>query len=82
MYFLAFAVAPKLGPDGPAVLEAARRAFVDGWRLSMWIAAAIALAAAAFTGIWIPRLRPVTPAAADTDTDGVAVEAFELVSGS
>jgi MFS family permease len=53
----AFAVAPTLGDQGPAVLEAARRAFVDGWKLSMWIAAAIALTAAAFTAAWIPRRR-------------------------
>lgn len=51
----AFTVAPTLGANGPAVLESARRAFVDGWQLSLWIAAAIAIAAAAFTGVWIPR---------------------------
>ncbi len=51
----AFATAPKLGAQGPAVLESARRAFVDGWKLSMWIAAAMAIAAAAFTAVWIPR---------------------------
>jgi HAMP domain-containing protein len=37
------------------VLESARRAFVDGWQLSLWIAATIAVAAAAFTAVWIPR---------------------------
>jgi EmrB/QacA subfamily drug resistance transporter len=53
----ALAVAPTLGPDGPAVLETARRAFVDGWQLSMWIGAVLAIAAAAFTVTWIPRHR-------------------------
>jgi EmrB/QacA subfamily drug resistance transporter len=53
----AFAVAPKLGAQGPAVLESARRAFVDGWKLSMWIAAVLAIATAAFTAAWIPRRR-------------------------
>ncbi len=51
----AFTVAPTLGANGPAVLESARRAFVDGWQLSLWIAAATAVAAAAFTGVWISR---------------------------
>lgn len=51
----AFTVAPTLGANGPDLLESARRAFVDGWQLSLWIAAAIAVAAAAFTGVWIPR---------------------------
>ena len=53
----AFAVAPKLGAQGPAVLESARRAFVDGWKLSMWIAAVLAIATAALTAMWLPRRR-------------------------
>jgi Na+/melibiose symporter-like transporter len=53
----AFAVAPKLGAQGPAVLESARRAFVDGWKLSMWIGAVLAIAAAVLTSAWIPRHR-------------------------
>jgi Na+/melibiose symporter-like transporter len=61
----AFAVAPTLGANGPAVLESARRAFVDGWQLSMWIAAVVAVAAATFTGVWIPRHRPIELDAGD-----------------
>ncbi len=53
----ALAVSPRLGAQGPAVLESARRAFVDGWKLSMWIAAVLAIAAAAFTAVWLPRRR-------------------------
>jgi EmrB/QacA subfamily drug resistance transporter len=50
----AFAIAPRLGDQGPAVLDAARHAFVDGWRLSMWVAAALLLITAAFSAVWIP----------------------------
>lgn len=64
----AFAVAPTLGANGPAVLESARRAFVDGWQLSMWIAAVVAVAAATFTGAWIPRHRPTELDAGDLVT--------------
>lgn len=49
----ALAVAPQLGPDGEAVIEAARTAFVDGWVQSMWVGAvmaAIALAYVIFRG--------------------------------
>ncbi len=65
----AFATAPRLGARGPAVLDAARHAFVDGWRLSMWVAAGLLLAAAAFSAIWIPRR--------DADADTVEVFATD-----
>lgn len=38
----AFGAAADLGPDAPAVLQAARHALVDGWQLSMWFGAALA----------------------------------------
>ncbi len=41
----ALAVAPQLGDQAGAVVAAARQAFVDGWHRSMWIAAAVAVAA-------------------------------------
>lgn len=53
----AYALAPSLGAQGPAVLESARTAFVDGWKLSMWISAALAIATASITATWIPRHR-------------------------
>jgi EmrB/QacA subfamily drug resistance transporter len=71
----AFAIAPKLGAQGPNVLEAARRAFVDGWKLSMWIAAALAIAAAAFTAIWIPRHQPL-----ELRDDDIIIGQLELVA--
>ena len=44
----AFAVAPQLGDRAPAVLFAARTAFVDGWHTSMWLAAAMGAVAFLF----------------------------------
>ena len=74
----AFAVAPSLGENGPAVLESARRAFVDGWQLSMWIAAALAVAAAAFTAVWIPRHRPSEVESDDLLVGDLAVSGIGL----
>jgi EmrB/QacA subfamily drug resistance transporter len=51
----AFAAAPRLGDRAPVVLDGARHAFVHGWQLSMWVAAGLLLAAAAFSAVWIPR---------------------------
>jgi Na+/melibiose symporter-like transporter len=53
----AYALAPSLGAQGPAVLASARTAFVDGWKLSMWISAALAIVTASITAVWIPRHR-------------------------
>jgi EmrB/QacA subfamily drug resistance transporter len=71
----AFAVAPKLGAQGPAVLESARRAFVDGWKLSMWIAAVLAIATAVFTAAWLPRHRRAEAVADEL----LLADEFELV---
>ncbi len=51
----ALAVASQAGPSGEALLAVARDAFVDGWARSMWISAALAVAAAAFALVWLPR---------------------------
>ena len=51
----AFATAPRLGDSAPAVLNAARDAFVDGWRVSMWFGAALAAAAFLYVAVHGPR---------------------------
>lgn len=52
----AFAAAGDLGGDGPAILDAARDALVDGWRLSMWFG--VALAGVAFVYLVVRGPRP------------------------
>ncbi|MET0728600.1 MAG: MFS transporter, partial [Acidimicrobiales bacterium] len=51
----AFAVAPQLGSAGPGILDAARDALVDGWRLSMWFGVALAATALLFLVIRGPK---------------------------
>jgi MFS family permease len=51
----AFAAAPALGPDAPAVLEAAKAALVDGWQLSMWFGAGISAVALVYVLLRGPR---------------------------
>jgi EmrB/QacA subfamily drug resistance transporter len=51
----AFAAAPALGPDAPAVLAAAKDALVDGWQLSMWFGVAVAAVALAYLVVRGPR---------------------------
>lgn len=50
----AHALAPQLGPAGPAVVAAADAAFVDALRTTMLILAAVVLAAAAAVIRWLP----------------------------
>jgi EmrB/QacA subfamily drug resistance transporter len=45
----ALAVAGQLGPEGSALLEASRNAWIEGMRPTMWLAAAIALTTAGYT---------------------------------
>lgn len=61
----AVAVSSQLGPQGAAVLEAARVAFVDAWVVSMWLSAGIALAAALFALVWTPSRRDELAARGD-----------------
>ena len=61
----AFATAPRLGDSAPAVLDAARDAFVDGWRVSMWFGAALAAAAFLFVVVRGPRSGPGARGAGD-----------------
>ncbi|MCU1503422.1 MAG: putative drug resistance transporter [Ilumatobacteraceae bacterium] len=41
----ALAVAARAGDQGPAIVDAAKHAFVDGWTQSMWLGVAMAAAA-------------------------------------
>lgn len=60
----AMVVASKMGPAGQPVMAAARNAFVDGWALSLWVAAGVAAAAAVIAAI-------LTPGRADEVADDV-----------
>lgn len=51
----AFGAADDLGASAPSVLEAARDALVDGWRLSMWVGAAIATGVLVYLLVRGPR---------------------------
>lgn len=51
----ALAVSAQLGPDGAAVADAAREAFVDGWRGSLWMAVGIAAVTLLFIVVRGPR---------------------------
>src|SRR5215207_1449641 len=59
----AFGAAGDLGADAPRVLDAARDALVDGWRLSMWFG--VALAAGAFLFLVFRGPRPAVQAQED-----------------
>ena len=54
----AFGAAQDLGPSAPRVLDAARDALVDGWRLSMWFGVALAAAALVFVRGPRPTVAP------------------------
>lgn len=53
----ALATAPRLGPDAPSVIEAAREAFLDGWRTSMWVGVGMAAVALAYLALFGPARR-------------------------
>jgi MFS family permease len=74
----AFAAAGELGGGGPTILDAARDALVDGWRLSMWFG--VALAAVAFVFLVVRGPRPADVLAEDAlDRD---MSALEPVAGA
>lgn len=50
----AVAVAGSMGADGAPLLDAARSAFLDGWALSMWVSAGLALGVALLAAVWTP----------------------------
>ena len=70
----AVVVAGQLGPQGEGLMAAARSAFVDGWTASMWLSAGLALAAAAFAFVWLPRHAPAEAATTAT-AEGSTTEA-------
>jgi EmrB/QacA subfamily drug resistance transporter len=74
----AFAAAGDLGSSGPTVLDAARDALVDGWRLSMWFG--VALATVAFVYLVVRGPRPADEVAEDVLDDGV--RSLEPVAGA
>ncbi len=62
----AFAASNDLGPSAPTVLDAARDALVDGWRLSMWFGVALAAVAFAFLTVRGRRPNPARELVVDT----------------
>jgi hypothetical protein len=78
----AFAVAPSLGEQGPAVMSAARNAFIDGWQVSMWVGFGLAIVTAAAIVAWIPRHRPATDDVPTIESvDGFEVGELALSAG-
>jgi hypothetical protein len=75
----AFGAAADLGASAPVVLQAARDALVDGWRLSMWVG--VGIAAVAFLYLVVRGPRPADLAAEDA-LDEDLVELLEPVGGS
>jgi EmrB/QacA subfamily drug resistance transporter len=63
----AFVAASHAGDQGPAIIEAAQHAFVDGWVQSMWIGVALSAVALAYLIIRGPagRAAPVADEAAE-----------------
>jgi EmrB/QacA subfamily drug resistance transporter len=51
----ALAAGPKLGADGPAILDAAREALVEGWKHSMWFGVGLAAVGLVFLIVRMPR---------------------------
>jgi Na+/melibiose symporter-like transporter len=69
----AFAVAPQLGDRAPVVLAGARDAFVNGWQLSMWVAAAMLFATAVFSAVWVPGRAEVLDLEGELDRSELAL---------
>ena len=61
----AFVAAGELGADGPALIQAAQTAFLDGWDGAMWLAAVVAAVAAVAAGALIPGGRPASSPVVD-----------------
>ena len=76
----AVAVASAMGPEGARVMDAARSAFLDGWALSMWVSAALALGVAVLAAFWTPSGKSVA-AAAEADARDAVDETLSPVVG-
>jgi predicted MFS family arabinose efflux permease len=63
----AFAARGELGSSAPSVIDAARGALVDGWRLSMWVGVALAVVAFVYLVAWGPRRADLGEAASADD---------------
>ena len=68
----AFRAAGDLGASAPAVLDAARDALVDGWRLAMWFG--VVIAGVAFVYLLVRGPRPADLAAEDALSEDLALE--------
>jgi EmrB/QacA subfamily drug resistance transporter len=65
------------GPAREALLAAAREAYIDGVRLALWVAAAVALAGALYAAVTLPGRttdRPPDPDTRAVDPTGTAFE--------
>ncbi len=56
----AFAAAPELGAEAPAVLQSARLALVDGWQISMWFGVGVAALTLVYLLVRGPRPADIT----------------------
>jgi EmrB/QacA subfamily drug resistance transporter len=75
----ALAVAGQLGADGAPIAAAARDAFVEGWRVSMWVGAVMAAVAFAFLVVRGPKPTPTGRVAAESGAhDGEPVAAVAV----
>ena len=68
-------VAEQLGADGEAIAEAARAAFLDGWTLSMFVAAAVSIVGA----IGIRQINRIGAPAEPTVAEDLDFRELELV---
>ena len=69
----AFAVAPQLGDRAPMVLAGAQDAFVHGWQMAMWVGAAMLIASAVFSAVWVPRRADALELEAELDRGELAL---------
>ena len=73
----AAAVASKAGPRGEQIMSVARSAFVDGFSQALWLGVGLAVAAAVFALIWLPRRADATDEVIDQDGSIVDASPFD-----